>query len=89
MDTLLRFEQFENRIERMEAEAELAGPWAGAPNDREAGLHDRFSALEVDEDIEKELAELKAKTAGATEAAPDAAPDAAPAAEGKKAAKKA
>lgn len=75
MDTLLRFEQFENRIERMEAEAELAGPWtgnggSGSANDREASLHDRFSAIEVDEDIEKELAALKAKAAKASEAAP-------------------
>lgn len=75
MDTLLRFEQFENRIERMEAEAELAGPWVsgggnGSTDDREANLHDRFSALEVDEDIEKELAALKAKAAKAPEAAP-------------------
>jgi phage shock protein A len=75
MDTMLRFEQFENRIERMEAEAELAGPWAGGGNGpaggRDASLHDRFSALEVDEDIEKELAALKARAADVGQSSPE------------------
>ncbi len=65
-DTLLRFEQFENRIERLEAEAELAGPYERAG--RGETLEDRFAGLEADEEIERELAELKAKAANAPKA---------------------
>ncbi len=64
-DTLIRFEQFENRIERLEAEAELAGPYARAG--RGDSLEDRFAGLEADEEIERELAALKAKAAGTDE----------------------
>ncbi len=68
-DTLLRFEQFENRIERLEAEAELAGPHAGArPAPDEAGgpqtLEDKFKVLEADEEIETELASIRARIKG-------------------------
>ena len=48
----MRFEQFENRIDRMEAEAELV-------NYRGATLDDEFSKMENDEQIEEELASLK------------------------------
>jgi phage shock protein A len=51
-DAFFRFEQFENRIERMEADADLV-------NFRGADLEDEFSKLETDEQIENELASLK------------------------------
>jgi phage shock protein A len=51
-DAFVRFEQFESRIDRMEADAELI-------NYRGANLDDEFSKLETDEQIEKELASLK------------------------------
>lgn len=53
-DALLRFAQFENRIERMEAEADLVN------FSRKPTLEDEFARLEGDEEIEKELQELKA-----------------------------
>ena len=55
-DAFVRFEQFENRIERMEAEADLVNPGPGA----EHQLAQEFARLEGDEEIEKELARLKA-----------------------------
>ncbi len=51
-DAFFRFEQFESRIDRMEADAELI-------NYRGASLDDEFSKLETDEQIENELASLK------------------------------
>jgi phage shock protein A len=62
---LLRFEEFEQRIERMEAEAELAGPWA--TNVRpESGqkpvdftLEEKFAMLEAEDDINRDLAALR------------------------------
>lgn len=53
-DALIRFEQFENRIERMEAEAELVN------FRRKPSLEDEFARLESDEEIERELENLKA-----------------------------
>jgi len=53
-DTLIRFEQFENRIERMEAEADLVNFGRKPP------LEDEFARLEGDDEIEKELQTLKA-----------------------------
>lgn len=55
-DAFVRFEQFENRIERMEAEADLVNPGPGT----EHQLAQEFARLEGDEEIEKELARLKA-----------------------------
>ena len=52
-DTMLRFEQFENRIERMEAEAELVN-FARKPD-----LDDEFARLGQDDEIEAELRALK------------------------------
>lgn len=52
-DALVRYEQFENRIERMEAEADLVN--AG----RKPSLEEQFAQLERDDDIEKELSALK------------------------------
>ena len=51
----IRFEQFENRVERMEAEADLVNAH------RQTSIEDEFSKLERDDEIEKELEELKAK----------------------------
>jgi phage shock protein A len=54
-DVLVRFEQFENRIERMEAEADLVN------FGRRPALDDEFASLERDEDIERELEALKVR----------------------------
>ena len=54
-DAFVRFDQFENRIDRMEAEADLINP------PKSATLDDEFRKLESDEDIEKELEELRKK----------------------------
>lgn len=60
-DAFVRFEQFENRIERMEAESGLVN------YGRKPALEEEFARLEGDEDIEKELAALKAKATGKPE----------------------
>src|SRR5262249_39776296 len=52
-DALIRFEQFENRIERMEAEADLVNFGRKPP------LEEEFTRLEGHEEIEKELQTLK------------------------------
>jgi phage shock protein A len=52
-DAFLRFEQFESRVERMEAEADLAN------FGRKAGLEEEFARLQGGEEIEEELRELK------------------------------
>ncbi len=57
-DAMARFETFEHRIERMEAEADLVN-YGRKPN-----LEQEFSKLEGDADIDAELAELKAKRHG-------------------------
>jgi phage shock protein A len=57
-DALIRFDQFENRIERMEAAADLVN----VP--RRPDLENEFRKIKQDEEIEKELAELK-KSVGA------------------------
>ncbi|MCP4667988.1 MAG: phage shock protein PspA [Deltaproteobacteria bacterium] len=55
-EAILKFEQLENRIERMEAEADLVnfGP--------KPTLKDEFDTLLVDDDIEKELQTLKSSS---------------------------
>jgi len=50
---MMRFEEVESRIERMEAEAELAG------RNSERDLEREFTRLESDESIRDELSELK------------------------------
>ena len=56
-DAIIRFEQFENRIERMEAEADLVN------YGRKNSLEEEITALEGDEELEKELRDLKASSA--------------------------
>lgn len=56
-DAWMRFEQFENRIERMEAEAGLVNMH------RQPTLEEEFDRLEGDKEIEKELESLKAEMA--------------------------
>lgn len=56
-DALLRFDQFEGRIDRMEATADLVN------YGRQKDLNDQFAELENDEEIERELAALKEATA--------------------------
>jgi phage shock protein A len=53
-DAFVRFERFENRIERMEAEADLVNFGRGNRT-----LEQEFADLETDDEIEAELEELK------------------------------
>ncbi|UJX41791.1 PspA/IM30 family protein [Desulfovibrio sp. JY] len=63
-EALLRFEEFESRIERMEAEAELAGSPGVTRRPAEGeSLEARFDRLAADEDVERELARIKARRA--------------------------
>jgi phage shock protein A len=57
-DAFVRFDQFESRIDRLEAEADLIN----VP--RKPTLEDQFKRLETDEEIEKELQSLKSKGSG-------------------------
>jgi len=52
-ETLFKFDELENRIERMEAEAELVN-FGRKPN-----LEAKFDELLVDDEIERELQTLK------------------------------
>ena len=52
-EALLRYEQFEARVERMEADADMVN------YGRKPTLEEQFAQLERDEDIEKELSALK------------------------------
>lgn len=54
-ETLLKFSQFENRIERLESEADLIN------HGRSTNLEEQFDHLMADEEIENELAALKSK----------------------------
>ncbi len=53
-EAMTRFDNFENRIDRMEASADLIN-YGAKPT-----LEEKFAALAEDEEIEKELEELKA-----------------------------
>ncbi len=55
-DAMLRFEQFEQRIERMEAEAEVSRPR------NRSSLEEEFVKLESDGDVEEELKSMKQGT---------------------------
>lgn len=59
-DAVHRFNLFEQRIDRMEAEAELVN------TARKPSLEESFATLEQDDEIEKELAALMAKKRGAS-----------------------
>jgi phage shock protein A len=63
-DVIMRFEKFQNRVERMEAEAELVN------FGRKPDLEDSFARLEEDEEIERELSELKQARTGAAGSTP-------------------
>ena len=56
-ETLMKFDELENRIERMEAEADLVN------FGKKTSLEDELERLSVDEEIEDELAALKRPTA--------------------------
>ena len=53
-DTMARFEHLESRIDRMEAEADMVN------YGKTQSVDDQFDGLAADEDIEKELANMKA-----------------------------
>ena len=72
-EALLRYEQFESRVERMEADADLIN------FGRKPSLEEQFSQLERDEEIEKELNALK-EAARKPASQPAPAPPASPAA---------
>jgi len=65
-DTLIRFEQFENRIERLEAEADLVNL------SRKPDLEEELARLEGDEEIEQELQALRASVPKKLEDRPSA-----------------
>jgi phage shock protein A len=65
-DTIIKFEELENRIEQMEAEADLVNFGS------KANLADELERLAVDEEIEKELRSLKATSVDRMEARVDA-----------------
>ena len=67
-DALLRYEQFETRIERMEAEADLVN------FGRKPSLEEQFAQLERDEEIEKELRSLQSAAGQKPGDQPPAAP---------------
>jgi len=54
-ESILRFDQFENRIERMESEANLVN------YGKKSDLEERIDQLASDDEIEQELAALKSK----------------------------
>jgi len=59
-EAILKFEEYEHRIDRMEAAAGLA---ATAPAKQGESLEEKFARLETDQAVEKELAALKEKKA--------------------------
>jgi phage shock protein A len=56
-DVFIKFDELENRIERMEAEADLVN------FGKKPALHEEMEKLAVDEEIEKELQALKSQAA--------------------------
>jgi phage shock protein A len=65
-EAVIKFEEMENRIERMEAEADLVN------FGRKPKLDEEFNMLAVDEEIEKELQSLKSSLAKDVEKGSDA-----------------
>lgn len=66
VEVMQKFEELENHIERMEAEADLVN--YGKPST----LEEEFDALEADDDIEAELNELKSSQSSNNDDTPDA-----------------
>jgi phage shock protein A len=58
LEALARFDRLENRIERMEAEADLVDPSSNAP------LVEQFEALKGEDELDRELAALKQQRQG-------------------------
>jgi phage shock protein A len=65
-DVFLKFDELENRIERMEAEADLVN------FGKKPALHAEMEKIAVDEEIEKELQALKSSTTQQPQATPNA-----------------
>jgi phage shock protein A len=63
-ETIMKFDELENRIERMEAEAELVNMG------KKSSLQEKLERLSVDEEIEKELQALKTPQLKRDETAP-------------------
>ncbi len=68
-EVMLRFEQFENRVERMEAEAQIVNLG------RQPGLAEEIDRLASDEQVERELEELKKSKNQPAPPAPPAEPE--------------
>ena len=64
-DVFLKFDELENRIERMEAEADLVN------FGKKPALHSEMEQMAVDEEIEKELLALKSSKTQAPQTAAD------------------
>jgi phage shock protein A len=64
-ETLIKFDELENRIERMEAEADLVN------FNKTTSLEAELERLSVDEEIEEELQALKNPSSGTTNKATD------------------
>ncbi len=69
-DAMVRFDKFENRIDRMEAEADLVN--YGRPASKGRSLEDEFATLQNDEEIEKELEALRNERRASTGTRPAA-----------------
>ncbi len=63
-DVFIKFDELENRIERMEAEADLVN------YGKKPALHAEMEKMAVDEEIEKELLALKSSTTQPPQATP-------------------
>ncbi len=64
-DAFQKFEHFQQRIDRMEADAEMVN------YGRKPSLDEQFAELEAGDDIDRELAELKARRQPQPSATPD------------------
>ena len=56
-EVMMRFDQFEQRIERMESEAEMAAP------QRSRSLEEEFVILEGGDEVEAQLVAMRSKSA--------------------------
>lgn len=66
VEVMQKFDELENHIEYMEAEAELAGPM------KSSGLEAEFEALETNDEIEAELSRLKSSLSAKNDVTTDA-----------------